>query len=208
MREEDLPQVLDIDHEAFSTQWPPVTYATLKQELRNRMAYYVVLCHGQAVPPAPPSHTPPGFRQRLMNLFSRAGNRSVPAAATFRLDNIIGFAGIWKIYDEAHIISIAVRKECRRQGLGELLLIAVNHMALLLEARVVTLEVRVSNKEAQALYVKYGFRTAGVRHRYYSDNNEDALIMTTPGINTDEFRGGYQRLRDAHLERWPDLWPQ
>jgi len=207
MREEDIPQVLDIDHEAFSTQWPPVSYTSLKQELKNRMAHYVVLCaSGPDFQPPPVSPAQPGIWQKIKSRFT-AGKIPPQATVIPRHDRLIGYAGTWKIYDEAHIISIAVRQACRRQGLGELLLLAVVHISFLLEAKVITLEVRVSNHIAQEMYVKYGFRSAGVRHRYYTDNDEDALIMTTEPIHSDNFLLTYQRLRQAHIKRWPNLYP-
>jgi len=206
MKEEDIPQVLDVDHEAFSTQWPPVSYASLKQELKNRMAYYVVLCvSGPGFIPPAVSQPQPGVWQKLKARFT-AGKIRPPETVTPRHDRLIGFASIWKIYDEAHIISIAVRQAYRRQGFGELLMLAVIHMSFLLQAKVITLEVRASNRVAQELYVKYGFRSAGVRHRYYTDNDEDALIMTTEPIHSDSFITNYQGLRQSHINRCPDIY--
>lgn len=68
-------------------------------------------------------------------------------------------------------------------------------------ARVVTLEVRVSNQLAQALYLKYGFEIVGQRRNYYSDNGEDALIMTTPPLGGAEFQRRLQELKAALLAR-------
>ena len=215
MKDEDIPQVLNIDHEAFATQWPPLSYGSLKQELRNRMAHYIVLCTRpspaeevtHSVPPATTQAPVNGLWHQIRAIFQR--NHQASAVATISpslLDTVIGFAGIWKMMDEAHLISIAVKAGHRGQGCGEMLLIAVIQMAIELGARVVTLEVRVSNRVAQALYVKYGLRTAGVRHGYYSDNNEDALIMTTDSIVTDEFRAYFKKLREAHAKKWKDLY--
>lgn len=206
MREEDIPQVLDVDHEAFSTQWPPVTYTSLKQELKNRMAHYVVLCaSGPGFQTPVVAQPQPGIWQKLKARFGASRTRPQETVMP-HYDRLIGFAGIWKIYDEAHIISIAVRQACRRQGFGELLMLAIIHMSFQLQAKVITLEVRVSNRVAQELYVKYGFRSAGVRHRYYSDNDEDALIMTTEPIHSESFKTSYQRLRQSHIKRWPAIY--
>lgn len=90
---------------------------------------------------------------------------------------IIGYAGMWTIMDEAHITNIAVREEYRGRKLGERLLRELQRTARFLGMRKMTLEVRVSNTVAQNLYTKLGFTSAGVRKRYYSDNNEDAMIM-------------------------------
>ena len=95
--------------------------------------------------------------------------------------------------DEAHIVSIGVRTEYRGLGLGELLLLAAIEQAIEYELRHVTLEVRVSNHVAQNLYKKYGFTERGLRKGYYTDNREDALIMTTPLIMTETYK---TRLRD------------
>jgi [ribosomal protein S18]-alanine N-acetyltransferase len=63
------------------------------------------------------------------------------------------------------------------------------------------LEVRVSNKAAQNLYAKYGFREAGLRRGYYTDNKEDALIMTTDVINSTNFKALFQNLKENHLQK-------
>ena len=64
-----------------------------------------------------------------------------------------------------------------------------------------TLEVRVSNRGAQSLYDKYGFKRAGVRKRYYLDNNEDAYIMTTESILSAEYKETFARLKGLHAQR-------
>ncbi len=90
---------------------------------------------------------------------------------------LVGFAGMWVIFDEAHITTLAVDPFRRRQGVGERLLLALVELATGRGARWMTLEVRPSNAAALALYRKFGFRDVAVRRRYYSDNGEDALIM-------------------------------
>lgn len=90
---------------------------------------------------------------------------------------IAGYGGMWIIMDEAHITNIAVRPEYRGRKLGERLLRELIRTARFFGAVKMTLEVRVSNRIAQNLYEKLGFHGTGLRKRYYSDNNEDALIM-------------------------------
>jgi len=89
----------------------------------------------------------------------------------------IGYGGMWLIVDEAHITNIAIREPYRGQGLGERLLREMMRTAAWFGALRITLEVRVTNDRAQSLYRKLGFYDAGMRPRYYSDNQEDALIM-------------------------------
>lgn len=90
---------------------------------------------------------------------------------------IAGYGGMWLIMDEAHVTNIAVGLKFRGRGLGDRLLVELQRTARFLGALRMTLEVRVSNRVARQLYEKRGFRSAGVRERYYSDNDEDALIM-------------------------------
>jgi ribosomal-protein-alanine N-acetyltransferase len=106
-------------------------------------------------------------------------NRLATYLVATRGDEVVAFAGIWLMVDEAHITTFAVHPGQRRRGIGERLLLTLLDVALERGAREATLEVRLSNVAARRLYEKYGFRPVGLRPRYYSDNGEDALIMTT-----------------------------
>jgi ribosomal-protein-alanine N-acetyltransferase len=110
---------------------------------------------------------------------------------------IVGYAGLWLMVDEAHITTFAVLPEHRRRRIGERLLQRLFDIAEEMGAEWLTLEVRVSNIGAQRLYEKYGFRRAGVRRRYYSDNNEDALIMWTDRIKDRGVREMLAKLKRA-----------
>lgn len=110
-------------------------------------------------------------------------------------NDIVGYAGMWVIMDEAHITTIAVDPIYRGQHIGERLLIGLIDAALDKGARWMTLEVRKSNTSAQALYHKYGFREIGIRRGYYSDNREDALVMWTGNLREAEFQGRYAGLK-------------
>ncbi|HEY8846777.1 MAG TPA: ribosomal protein S18-alanine N-acetyltransferase [Candidatus Limnocylindrales bacterium] len=112
-------------------------------------------------------------------------------------DTIVGYGGMWLMVDEAHITTFAVHPAWRRQGIGERLLLAFLDLARDRHAREATLEVRLSNLPARRLYEKYGFRPVGLRPRYYSDNNEDALIMTTEPLSDPRLRARIERLRAA-----------
>ena len=115
-----------------------------------------------------------------------------------RIDGrIVAYGGMWLMVDEAHITTFAVHPGWRRQRVGERLLLAFLDLARDRHAREATLEVRLSNLPARRLYEKYGFRPVGLRPRYYSDNNEDALIMTTDPLTDPAFRDRIARLRDA-----------
>ncbi|MEE8420093.1 MAG: ribosomal protein S18-alanine N-acetyltransferase [Dehalococcoidales bacterium] len=196
MHREDIPQVNEIDRDAFASQWPPPNYL---RELQNKLARHVVACDNARVIPAPETRVPPrkgisGLTYRLRELF----NNGRPTDRQF----VLGFAGIWVLADEAHITNIAVRSLYQRKGIGELLLISIIDFSVALKASVVTLEVRVSNEAAQSLYRKYGFNEVGLRHGYYTDNRENAVIMTTEGITSAAFRARLKRMKLAYARRY------
>ena len=97
-----------------------------------------------------------------------------------------------------------MREAYRRKGLGEVLLAESVELALDNRQESVSLEVRKSNLAAQALYEKYRFLKVGVRRRYYSDNHEDAIIMSTPPIQADVYKEYLAYLREAHEKRWAE----
>jgi [ribosomal protein S18]-alanine N-acetyltransferase len=122
-----------------------------------------------------------------------------------RLDGrIVAFAGIWLMLDEAHVTTFAVHPDFRRRSIGERLLLAMLDVAIANGAREATLEVRLSNVAARKLYEKYGFRPVGLRPRYYSDDNEDALIMTTEPLGEPAMQARLARLR-TNLEEGREL---
>lgn len=90
---------------------------------------------------------------------------------------IAGYAGMWIIVDEAHVTNIAIAEPYRGRGWGEALVSALMDKAVERGAVSMTLEVRASNQTAQKLYSKLGFAVKGRRRSYYTDNQEDALIM-------------------------------
>jgi ribosomal-protein-alanine N-acetyltransferase len=95
---------------------------------------------------------------------------------------LLGYGGFWRAVDEAHFTNLAVRRDQRRAGLGWALLQAVLAKAKAQGCLRATLEVRPSNAAAIALYEKAGFGPAALRPRYYSDNDEDALLMWQPSL--------------------------
>lgn len=136
MKLEDIPSIIAIEHEAFTSPW--TSDAFVNELTNNHFARYMVMqLNGE----------------------------------------IIGYAGMWLIMDEAHVTNIAVSGSFRGRKLGARLLSELQKLAAFLGASRMTLEVRVTNEVAQSLYRKFGFEPSGIRPGYYSDNNEDALIM-------------------------------
>ncbi len=112
-------------------------------------------------------------------------------------EQVVGYAGMWLMVDEAHITTFAVHPAWRRRRIGERLLLAMLELAMRRQAREATLEVRVSNLAARRLYEKYGFRPVGIRPHYYSDDGEDAVIMTTEPLRSSTMQARLAALRAA-----------
>lgn len=136
MREEDIDQVLEIEHASFATPWSREAFYN---ELNmNKFAVYIVLEVDQKV---------------------------------------VGYCGVWVVIDEAHVTNIAILPEYRGRKFGEALMQNLFDVARTMGAKSMTLEVRVTNYVAQSMYRKFGFQKGGLRKNYYTDNQEDALVM-------------------------------
>lgn len=208
LRREDIDQVIEIDREAFPTEWPPPNF---KREMENRLAHYIVACNAEEIPEEPEEIVPQDGLKNLLSEVRRffIGDKSPDSGRSANSrECIMGFAGFWTMADEVHITTIATREAFRQQGIGELLLQSIIDMAHRRTARIVTLEVRVSNTAAQQLYTKYGFNEVGLRRGYYTDNREDAVIMSTDHIASPSFQARLQELQKAYTEKWgADRYP-
>ncbi len=109
---------------------------------------------------------------------------------------LVGYAGIWLVVDEAHITTVAVHPDYRRQRIGEQLLHHLLVVAISKGARWATLEVRESNQGAQDLYKKYGFSSVGVRKNYYTEENENAVIMWAGNLREESFKQKLASLKE------------
>jgi [ribosomal protein S18]-alanine N-acetyltransferase len=180
MQLSDAPTVHSIERRVFTTPW---SLQAFRQEiLFHDSAIYLVLRYlgGRDDRGRPLLTKPWGTRQDA---------------------NLLGYGGVWMVVDEAHVSTLAVRPSWRGQGLGEVLFAALIEQALAKGADSVTLEVRVSNRPAQALYAKYGLEQSGLRKRYYPDNQEDALIMSAEANQSAAFRERYEARVEALLQR-------
>ena len=208
MRAEDIPQVIEIEQEAFSPGWVGTPF---RRELNSRYCRFLVayfaddgddgddadagLDVGGAASAYPADASMWGrMLQGVKSALGLSGEQ--------RDDELAGYVGIWFQGNQAHITEIAVRGGLRGQGIGELLLIGTVRAALEQGMDEVTLEARVSNFIAQRLYDKYGFNEMGIRKNYYADNREDAVIMTTDEIHTGAYREKFTRLQERFLERY------
>lgn len=195
MRADDIAQIMDIERESFPSMWPQTAY---RRELTNKLAHYIVLTEqGEQAD----SHvvSPNGLWGTLRKIVGGDGARAED-------ERVIGFIGVWLMIGEAHVVTVAVRQEHRRRGIGERLLLACLDDAITANHEEATLEVRRSNDVAQRLYEKYGFHRVGVRARYYTDNQEDAVLMTATEIDSPGYARQLAELRERHRARYPDLW--
>jgi ribosomal-protein-alanine N-acetyltransferase len=208
MEERDIARVSEIERDAFPTLMAPTSF---RRELTNRLASYRVAWrrddpfgNGASAAHAPNAAGQVNVRRLISGLLCNARGlwpmRS--SASEPGQDFLAGFIGTWYREDEVHIVSVGVRREYRGWGIEELLLIAAIEDAIGRRASVVTLEVRVSNHVARRLYQKYGFKERDKRKGYYTDNREDALIMTTDPIQLPPYQEQLWKLMRAHERRW------
>jgi ribosomal-protein-alanine N-acetyltransferase len=162
MRLTDISQVWQIEKQAFPTPWQPKTYA---YEITESDHSHMVVLVNEGANPEDDSLT--ARLRRAIGLRSST-------------DRLLAYGGLWHLYDEAHISTIASHPDYRGQHYGEAALMAMLARAITLRASYVALEVRVTNLGAQALYRKHGFEVLGVKPRYYLDNLEDAFDMRLP----------------------------
>ena len=107
----------------------------------------------------------------------------------------VAYMGIWKIVDEAHVTNLSVHPDYRNRKFAHRLLLESIDECYKSKIKYITLEVRVSNKNAIHLYEKFGFKSLGIRKNYYQDNNEDALIMWSENIFDKKYKDLYDNLR-------------
>ena len=171
MREADIATVQEIEREIFSTPWPRNAYY---RELASRSSAHYLILRQEG-----PMETPAGFQ-----------------GADFD-PSIVGYGGMWRMYDEAHVTTIGVRHDLQHRGHGRVLFAGLVQAAYDMGAKWVTLEVRTSNENAMKMYEAFGFKVFGRRKGYYTDNGEDAIVMWSDSIHSPRFRRAYE----SNLER-------
>lgn len=111
-------------------------------------------------------------------------------------ERVVGYAGMWVIMDEAHITTIAVDPDYRGRRYAERLMLALIERAQRLGANRATLEVREGNRVARHLYRLFGFEDTAVRKCYYTDNQENAIVMWAEGLRTADYAARLAAIRD------------
>lgn len=196
---EDLDQLTNLEQAVFPTLWPPTNFAREIKKTGQSVLVTTVRSDTEK----------PGAVERNVSLVERVVGGIRTLAASGNPDRgcrerIAGWVVVWFVAGEAHIASIGVTESERRRGVGELLVLGAVQAAAANACDELTLEVRKSNEAAQALYRKYGFREVGERKGYYVDDNEDALIMTTPDIREPAYAARLAELASEHAHRWKE----
>lgn len=111
---------------------------------------------------------------------------------------VIGYAGLMLAVGEGHVTTIGVSEDWQRKGIGRALLMKLARSAIERGAEDLTLEVRVSNTGAQALYQQFGFAPAGIRKNYYAEVHEDAIVMWAHGIQTAAYAERLDAIERGH----------
>ena len=203
----DIAQLEEIEKDGFPTSWP---MSSFRRDLQDKKKSVLVVYQDCGIGSPEMEHTASKKAYTLSSGLSGIAKKLITliggsSASYSKKAFIAGYISTWFISDEAHITAIAVREPKRGVGLGELLLMNSVDQAIRNRAQMVTLEVRVSNITAQSLYQKYGFKYVGVRKRYYTDNNEDAHIMTTDNISTASYSQMLAALRVSYKRKRGDL---
>lgn len=177
MQLDDLPQVMAIDAASFPRPWPEPSWRHEIIANSNARCYVARVARTAA--------NPSRWQQLRARLFGISEDLGSVVA---------GMVCMWVVIDEAHIATIAVHPSYRGRKVGEHLLRHCIQQAIASNCITIMLEVRVSNTVAQNLYRKFGFAVTGERKKYYSDNLEDALIMTIEDLQSADYRLRLQSL--------------
>lgn len=186
MGHQDIDEVARIERRSFTSPWPMAAY---RRELRRtEQNTYLVLRTD------PETHHADDERGGVL--------AHLPFGGLLRRDaggdapRIVGFAGMWQLYDEAHVTTIAVDPELRGRGFGEALFVALLAEATKRGTTWLSLEVRASNRIAQRLYEKYELTTYSRRKGYYTNDGEDALVMWSRSLRDPDYVARLNALRD------------
>lgn len=193
MKAQDIDEVISIEKEAF---YPLNIGTSFTIQLRNKYSKYLVIETEQ-------ENVRTGQLGRLGQLFGII--KPLLRKNSSEQLGILGYVGIWFQGNEGHISEIAVKNGFRGRGLGELLLIGAIRVSISNGLLMMGLEVRASNFQAQRLYQKYYFQESGLRKGYYSNDREDAVIMTTGLLHSGEYQQKFIQRQQEYLDSGKDL---
>jgi ribosomal-protein-alanine N-acetyltransferase len=183
MRLEDLDEVAALDAAVSNPVWSREMFES--ELTSNQFAGFLVArvlhvgaLHDEAVQGKP-------VRQTLnpQELRFEIGNTPAPSATGTRV--VCGYIGFWIVFEELHVLNVAVHPDWRRRGVATRLVHTVFEMAIAKGVIRALLEVRASNLPAQQLYARFGFQAIARRSGYYTQPSEEALIMARDGVGGD-----------------------
>jgi [ribosomal protein S18]-alanine N-acetyltransferase len=177
-----LNQIVELDKSCLGGLW---TLEGYQRELESPNSNLLIL----SIPQNPQQSFLSSKPSELSSSASSSSLLSQPLAAASVADEekIIGCGCFWEILEEAHITLLMIHPDFQGFGLGQLLLYALLNDAVSRKLERATLEVRISNEAAIALYKKFGFQIAGRRKNYYKTTNEDALILWRGDLARSQF---------------------
>lgn len=152
----DLDEILTIENQAFSTPWSRKAF---EAELNGNEFSFIFIARSRDVP-----------------------NKACPSTDLGEVSRMVGYICVWIVFEELRFMNIAVDTQMRRQGIASKLLSKAIETGVGRGAQRGLLEVRMSNHAAQALYMHFGFQSYGSRHQYYTNPNEDAMLMALEPI--------------------------
>ncbi len=205
MDDRDIRKASLVEKEAFPTLFPPTSF---RRELVNKLARYLVAF--EDIKPNPGDDPVISVDEAnneyfpLVRLLNSAKNvlSGISSSGLAESNKLVGFVGLWYMVDDVHVVSVGVSPQYQGRGIGELLLISAIEQTMFRNYDVLTLEVRISNYVAQNLYKKYGFSERGMRKAYYTDNREDALIMTLDSVRSETYLSKFLNLVESHCSKW------
>jgi [ribosomal protein S18]-alanine N-acetyltransferase len=171
LSQKDLSRVLELDRLCFGGLWTPQGY---QRELDSPNSDLLGLWKEKGERVIAPWESPLEICVESSESVSESSY-------------LVGIGCLWSILDEAHITILGIDPDYQRQGLGQVMLYGLLKSAKARQLQWATLEVRVSNQSAIALYRKFGFKDVGRRKGYYQDTGEDALILWRNGLNHPDF---------------------
>lgn len=191
-----IPDALTLDTLCLGGLWSKSAY---RREIDSPNSDLIAITCAASLPSSAPQSLDPGLTKLhgdadTEQISTQASTQASTPDVSLSSSPAIAMGCLWAIVDEAHITLLAVHPDMQRRGLGTLLLWALLYRAHQRGMKRATLEVRVSNKGAIALYERFGFKTAGTRKKYYSDTGEDALVLWLSGLQHPSF--------PAILDRW------
>src|SRR5258708_1692146 len=153
MREADVATVQEIEREIFATPWPRNAYY---RELASRASAHYMVLRQEGLIDAPASFKAPDFDP-----------------------TIVGYGGMWRMYDEAHVTTIGVRRDLQHRGYGRIVFAGLVQAAYDMGANGITLEVRTTNENPLKMYEGFSFKAIGGRKGYYTDNGEHRIVIAS-----------------------------